>query len=178
VNLPFALPSDSSAHPMATTIQVLFDLHIAHHPCLAGECEIQQSTSPLWFLQSLVKKPSMLSRDLQDAGPDNVRLPPVCRGHLPLALPDQEARNRHCWSPLFATSICSDLAALPTPSRAQCTLTLPCLLAHPLQRLSIPLVLQSSCGSHLTLSLSYKQNFRPATVLTFLAQLLLVISLV
>ena len=68
----------------------------------------------------------------QEQGPDSTRLPSVCRGHLPLALPDQEARNRHCWSPLFATSICSDLAALPTPSRAQCTLTLPCLLAHPL----------------------------------------------
>ena len=56
-------------------------------------------------------------------GPDTMRLPSVCRGHLPLALPDQEARNRHCWAPQLAISFLSDLAALPSPGRAQCTLT-------------------------------------------------------
>ena len=55
--------------------------------------------------------------------PDNMRLPSVCREHLPLALPDQEARNRHCWAPQLAISFLSDLAALPSPGRAQCTLT-------------------------------------------------------
>ena len=52
-----------------------------------------------------------------------MRIPSVCRGHLPLALPDQEARNRHCCSPLLGISIHSDLAALPSPGRTQCTLT-------------------------------------------------------
>ena len=56
-------------------------------------------------------------------GLHNMRLPCVCRGHLPLALPDQEARNRHCWAPLLAISFLSDLAALPSPGRAQCTFT-------------------------------------------------------
>lgn len=56
-------------------------------------------------------------------GPDNMRIPSVSIGHLPLALPDQEARNRHCWAPLLAISICSDLVALPSPGRTLCTLT-------------------------------------------------------
>ena len=30
--------------------------------------------------------------------PDNMRLLSVCTAHLLFALPDQEARNRHCWS--------------------------------------------------------------------------------
>ena len=52
---------------MATTAQILFDIHIPHQPFLAGEYEIQQSTSPLWFLHGLVKKlPAVLSRDLLD----------------------------------------------------------------------------------------------------------------
>ena len=69
------------------------------------------------------------SRHSSEKGPKsgqglhNMRLPCVCRGHLPLALPDQEARNRHCWAPQLAISICCDLAALPSPGRTQCTLT-------------------------------------------------------
>ena len=66
--------------------------------------------------------------------PDNMRLQSVCTAHLLLAFPDQEARNRHCWAPLMAISICSDLAALPCPGRAQCTLTgssRPSLPHHP-----------------------------------------------
>ena len=56
-------------------------------------------------------------------GLHNNRLPCVCRGDLLLALPDQEARNRHCWAPLFAISIHSDMAVLPSPRTGQCTLT-------------------------------------------------------
>jgi len=52
-----------------------------------------------------------------------MRLPCVCRGHLLLALPDQEARNRHCWAPLFAISIHSGVAVLPSPHTGLCTLT-------------------------------------------------------
>ena len=142
--MAFALPSDSSASPShGTAAQVPFDLHIPYNPFLASEYEIQYEISPLQFLYGLVKKlPSVLSRDLLGAllccpcsrylsekgpkcrqGPDTMRLPCVCRGHLPLALPDQEARNGHFWSPLLAISIHSDLAALPSPGRAQCTLT-------------------------------------------------------
>ena len=52
---------------MATAAQGPFDLHISHQPFLPGEYEIQQSTSPLWFLYGLVKKlPAVLSRDLLD----------------------------------------------------------------------------------------------------------------
>ena len=47
----------------------------------------------------------------------------MCRVHLPLALPDQEARNRHCWAPLFGISIHSGVAVLPSPRTGLCTLT-------------------------------------------------------
>ena len=52
---------------MATATQVLFDLYIPHQSFLAGEYEMQQSTSPLWLRFALVKKlPAVLSRDLVD----------------------------------------------------------------------------------------------------------------
>ena len=52
---------------MATAAQVLFDLYIPHQSFLAGEYEMQQSTSPLWLRFALVKKlPAVLSRDLLD----------------------------------------------------------------------------------------------------------------
>jgi len=115
-------------------------------PFFAVEYEIQQSTSPLWFLYGLGQEAAICALQgspgccttsyavpvadtgvekvpQRGQGPDNMRLPSVCRGHLPLALPDQEARNRPCWAPLLAIFICSDLAVLPSPSRAQCTLT-------------------------------------------------------
>ena len=130
-------------HPTATAAQVPFDLHIPYNPFLASEYEIQYEISPLQFLYGLVKKlPSaVLSRDPLGAllccpctrywsekspqrgqGPDNMRLPCVCRGHLPLALPDQEA-----------ISVCSDLADRPSPGRAQCTLT-DFIVSSPIQR--------------------------------------------
>ena len=61
---PFRLLSSTTLWPP----QFPFDLHISHQPFLAGEYEIQQSTSPLWILYGLVKKlPSaVLSRDLLD----------------------------------------------------------------------------------------------------------------
>ena len=52
---------------IVTAAQVPFDLHISHQPFLADEYEIQQSTSPLWFLYGTVwLLPFVLSRDLLD----------------------------------------------------------------------------------------------------------------
>ena len=69
MSLSFApLHAPQLHNPMATAAQVPFDLHISHQPFLADEYEIQQSTSPLWFLYGLVRKlPSVLSRDVLDA---------------------------------------------------------------------------------------------------------------
>ena len=114
-------------------------------PFFAVEYEIQQSTSPLWFLYGLGQEAAICALQgspgccttcyavpvavtgvekvpQRGQGPDNMRLPGVCRGHLPLALPDQEA-----------ISVCSDLAALPSPGRAQCTLT-DFIVSSPIQR--------------------------------------------
>ena len=52
---------------MVTAAQVPFDLHISHQPFLADEYEIQQSTSPFWFLYGMVRMlPFVPSRDVLD----------------------------------------------------------------------------------------------------------------
>ena len=126
---PFRLLSSTIPRPLQPRFPSIFTFPTT--PSLPVSMR-SSMRSPLQFLYGLVKKlPSVLSRDPLGAllccpctrywsekspqrgqGPDNTRLPGVCRGHLPLALPDQEA-----------ISICSDLAALPSPGRTQCTLT-------------------------------------------------------
>ena len=136
---PFRLLSSTIPRPLQPRFPSIFTFPTT--PSLPVSMR-SSMRSPLQFLYGLVKKlPSVLSRDLLGAlmccpctrywsekspqrgqGPDNMRLPGVCRGHLPLALPDQEA-----------ISVCSDLAALPSPGRAQCTLT-DFIVSSPIQR--------------------------------------------
>ena len=129
----------SQPYPAGPAAWVLFDLRIPHRypaehlsslldPLWFGSrnCHIS-SPGVFWMVYALLCCPC--SRYMSEKGPKcgqglhNMKLTSVCRVHLPLALPDQEVKNRHCWSPLFAISVHSDLVALPFPGRAQCTLT-------------------------------------------------------
>ena len=93
-----------------------------------------------WMVYALLCCPC--SRYWSEKGPKSgqglhrEKLPTLCRGHLPLALPDQESRNRHSWAPLFTISFLfistvglhaqAELSALP-----QSAVTLPNLITHP-----------------------------------------------
>ena len=111
----------------------LVSMRPSRTPLLFGSCMVWSKSCHLcspgisWMVYALLC--CTCSRHKSEKGPKsgqglhNNRLPCVCRGHLLLALPDQEARNRHCWAPLLAISFLSDLAALPSPGRAHCTPT-------------------------------------------------------
>ena len=94
----------------------------------------------------------------------------------------REDRYRHCWSPLLAISISSDLSVLPSPGRAQCTLTEgihPSLSPRP----SILKTLYPPCAT-VQLWKPFncvpwsKQELRPAALPRFLASCVLVFALV
>ena len=167
--IPWPLqPRLSSIFTFPTCLSVPVSMRSSRAPLLFGSSRAWSRSCHLcspgiyWMVHALLFCPCSRycnEKDPQSGqGPDNMRLPSVCTGHFPLAFPDQEGRNRHHRSPLFAISILSDLAVRPSPSRAQCTLTLPCLLAHPSLRLCIPPVLQSvveaiepsPCGPNMT----------------------------
>lgn len=128
----------SEPYPAGPAVQVPFDLRIPHrYPAEhlssldplwrgSGNCHMSPPGT-FWIVYALLCRPCSRYWSEKDPkcgqGLHSVKLPSICRGHLPLALPDQEARNRHYWVPLFFISFRSYMATPPCPGRAQCSPT-------------------------------------------------------
>ncbi|PKU43982.1 hypothetical protein llap_5701 [Limosa lapponica baueri] len=67
---PSPRPQNSELHHlMVTAAKAAFDLHIPSEPLLFGEYEIQQSTSPHWFLYHLEEEAIINALQELPAGP-------------------------------------------------------------------------------------------------------------